>query len=71
VSLSIDQNQYGWTPLHSAALRGHVESAQLLLKADALFDEKDKVQQAGGCDLFDCEKSQNFNLSNCILIELS
>ena len=40
--------QTGWTPLHKAVARGHLEMARALLLAGANVAAKDKVSEGGG-----------------------
>ena len=42
--------QYGETPLHHAAIRGHAVVVEQLLAAAAVVDAKDRVRREWGAD---------------------
>ena len=54
------ENRYGWTPLHYAAIKGHLEVAKLLIEKGAKYDEKYQTNNGvtylmafSGCGLID------------------
>jgi ankyrin repeat protein len=40
INVNVKDDEYGWTPLHYAALNGHIEIARLLLQNGADVNAK-------------------------------